>query len=366
MIRWATGAARRAASRYSQAADLKWRQLPPFTVATRMSGRSSGPTVYYLAPHPNGTFGGVRNSYRHVDSLNAAGIPAAVVHAKKGYRCTWFANSTRVMSASDVVLGPDDLLVIPECYGPGLGGVPDGVRVVIFNQGAYITFDRVPYETTGAGAPYTGVPGLVGLLAVSQNNAELLRYTFPDLPVGVARPVIDPLLFHPADEPPARRIAYLTHRRPEEREQLRHILRARGLFDRWAETPIAGRSESETATIMRGSAIFLSFSQREGFGLPPAEAMASACFVIGYSGPAGREYFEPSDCISVPDGDLLAFARAVEDACAAHDDDPETFRKAGLAASERILARYSAELLRAELLAFYTPLVSGSRRSRDS
>lgn len=355
MIRWATGATRRLASRYSQAADLKWRQLPPFAVSTRSSGQ---PTVYYLAPNPNGMFGGVRNSYRHVDTLNAAGIAAAVVHAKEGYRCTWFANDTRVVSASGVVLGPDDLLVIPECYGPGLGGMPDGVRAVIFNQGAYITFDRVPFETTSAGAPYAGVPGLVGLLAVSRNNAELLRYTFPDLPVSLARPVIDPLLFHPADEPPARRIAYLTHRRPEEREQLRHMLRARGLFDRWEETPIVGRPESETAAIMRSSAIFLSFSHREGFGLPPAEAMASGCFVIGYTGLGGREYFEPSDCLPVSDGDMLAFAHAVEEACAAHDDDPETFRKAGLAASQRILAHYSAEALRVELLAFYSPLLN--------
>lgn len=354
MIRWATGAARRTINRYSTAADLKWRQLPPFAVTTRSTGE---PTVYYLAPNPDGMFGGVRNSYRHVDGLNAAGIPAAVVHARAGYRCTWFANETRVMGAAEVVLRPHDLLVVPECYGPGLGGVPAGVRVVIFNQGAYITFDRVPYETTWAGAPYVGVPGLVGLLAVSQNSADLLRYTFPALPVGIARPVIDPLHFHPADEPPARRIAYLTHRRPTEREQLRHMLRARGLFDRWDEAPIAGRTESETAAIMRGSAIFLSFSEREGFGLPPAEAMASGCLVIGYSGLGGREYFNGPDCCPVPDGDLLAFARAVEDACAAYDDDPETFGMAGRAASERILGHYSAEALRAELLAFYSPLL---------
>lgn len=356
MIRWATGLARGAARRYSRAADLRWRQLPHFTVSRRSTGR---PTVYYLAPVTTGIFGGIRNLYRHVDNLNAVGISAAVVHPRPGRRCSWFVNDTRVMSAAEVILTPEDLLVIPECYGPGLGAVPDGARVVIFNQGAYITFDHVPFEATRAGAPYAGLPGLVGLLAVSQDNAALLRYTFPDLPVGIARPVIDPALFHPSTEPPARRIAHLTHRRPEEREQLRHMMRARGLFERWQEAPIVGRSESETAAIMRGSAIFLSFSHREGFGLPPAEAMASGCFVVGYPGLGGREYFEPPECAPVPDGDLLAFARAVEAACAAHDDDPETFRKSGLAASERILARYSVDALRAELLAFYTPLLRG-------
>ncbi|WP_406108465.1 glycosyltransferase [Micromonospora globbae] len=358
MIRWATGLARGAVRRYSRAADLRWRRLPHLAVGRRSGDR---PTVYYLAPVPSGIFGGIRNLYRHVDNLNAVGISAAVVHPRTGYRASWFANDTRVLGASEVVLTPDDLLVVPECYGPGLGAVPDGVRVVVFNQGAYITFDHVPFDTTRAGAPYADVPGLVGLLAVSRDNAELLRYTFPDLPVGIARPVIDPELFHPSGEPPARRLAYLTHRRPEEREQLRHTLRARGLLERWAEAPIVGRSESETAAIMRGSAIFLSFSHREGFGLPPAEAMASGCFVVGYAGLGGREYFEPPECAPVPDGDLLAFARAVEAACAAYDDDPETFRKAGLAASERIRARYSVEALRAELLDFYTPLLGAAR-----
>lgn len=349
-----TETAVRLAKRYRRASDLRWRQVPRLAVAPRSTGRAH---VYYLAPSPSGPAGGVRVIYRHVDSLNAAGIPATVIHSKTGFRCTWFANQTRVAGADEVVLGPDDVLVVPECYAPGLRRLPAGVRVVIFNQGVYHTFDHVPYETTEPGAPYTDLPGLVALLTVSQDSMDLLQHIFPALPVHVTRQMIDPHVFHPADTFPARRIAYVANRRPAEREQLRHILRARGLLDRWDLVPIAARTESEAAAIMRGSAIFLSFSEREGFGLPPAEAMASGCFVVGYHGQGGREFFEPRYCAPVPDSDLLTFARAVEQACTTYDQDPDTFAKAGRLASEWILSQYSAEALVADLLAFYRPLL---------
>ena len=36
------------------------------------------------------------------------------------------------------------------------------------------------FTATAAGAPYAGVSGIEALLTVSQDNAALLRYAFPD------------------------------------------------------------------------------------------------------------------------------------------------------------------------------------------
>ena len=55
------------------------------------------PTVYFCAPDWNVPAGGIRVFYRHVDILNEAGIPAAVLHRRAGFRCTWFENHTRVV-----------------------------------------------------------------------------------------------------------------------------------------------------------------------------------------------------------------------------------------------------------------------------
>ena len=54
------------------------------------------------------------------------------------------------------------------------------------------------------------------------------------------------------------------------------------------------RSEAAVADILRESQVFLSFGHPEGFGLPPAEALACGCLVIGYHGGGGREYFGPA------------------------------------------------------------------------
>ena len=59
----------------------------------------SVPTVYFCLPDYDVPSGGFRVVYRHVDILNEAGIPAAVLHCRAGFRCTWFENQTRVVGS---------------------------------------------------------------------------------------------------------------------------------------------------------------------------------------------------------------------------------------------------------------------------
>jgi Glycosyl transferases group 1 len=348
-------ATRRLIRAASRRRELGWRRPPPLTVAPASGHRM----VYCLAPDLDSPSGGVRNIYRHVDSLNALGIDATVLHGRRGFRCGWFAHQTTVTSAPETTVHADDILVVPECFAPGLARLPSELRKVVFNQGAYHTFDYIPLATTEPGAPYAGVPNLVALLTVSEDSAALLSHTFQTLPVHTARVVVDPTVFHPGDAPPGRRIAYVASRRPGEREQLLHMLRARGVLDGWELVEIHGHTETQTAELMRGSALFLSFSDREGFGLPPAEAMASGCYVVGFTGQGGDEFFDPEYCTPVPDSDILAFATAVEELIGVYEQDRELVVKAGRLASERVLARYSAAGLRDDLQAAYGSILAG-------
>ncbi len=356
MINEVVGQARDFVKNRLQAGELRRRQVPRFIVATD-TGADHPPTVHYLAPDNDRPSGGVRVIYRHVDLLTELGFAARVVHTGENFRCSWFPNETPVAAVDTVTLRPQDVLVVPEWYGPGLGGLPQGPRIVVFNQRAYDTFDLVPFAGSAPGAPYSTIAGLTALLAVSEDNVDLLRYAFPAVPVHLTRNVLDPAVFHLGTGPRPRRIAFVGHRRAAERDQLLHILRSRGVLDGWDILAIAGRSEFETAEIMRSAAIFLSFSEREGFGLPPAEAMACGAYVVGYPGLAGREFFDPAYCRPVADQDLLAYARAVEDACVHYDKQPQALLDFGVAASNRVLARYHADNLRTDLQAFYRPLL---------
>ncbi|WP_341720442.1 glycosyltransferase [Micromonospora sp. FIMYZ51] len=329
---------------------LRRRTPPPLRYD---AGRAEEGVVYYLSPDDNRPSGGIRNLYRHVDLLNESGTAAAVLHSRADFRVDWFANDTPVVAAGQVTLGPADLLVVPEFYGPALGRLPAPARKLIFNQNAYRTFDEVSLDGTSAGAPYRDCPGIEALLTVSRDNVALLRHAFADLDVRLARVVVDDQVFHPPARPAPRRIGHMPRRRAIEQEQLLHILRARGVLADWELVPIDGMSEAQTAEALRGCAIFLSFSEREGFGLPPAEAMASGAYVVGFTGLGGRDFFDPRYCSPVAEGDLLGFAVAVEQALRRYEEDPASLVAAGQAAADRIRAEYHPDGLRADLADIY-------------
>jgi hypothetical protein len=336
------------------ATDLRWRQVPRFQTAPT---RSHNPTVFHLAPPVPGPSGGLRNIYRHVDQLNAAGIDAVVVHPKP-FRATWFDNTTRVAAAGNVVIEPRDILVIPEVYGPSFAKLPADRRVVVHNQAAYATWDHIPFDATTSGAPYRQIGMLAAILTVSRDNADLLRFAYPDVPVGLVPLVVDREVFPIGGGPRSRRIAFTTARRGADVTAMHHILRGTGLLERWELVPIADRTERETAEIMRSCPIFVSFSQREGFGLPPAEAMSSGCYVVGYPGLAGREFFDDEYSHPVPDEDLHCLVRAVHEACAVYEADPDKLLELGRLAATAIAGRYTAEAQRRHLIDFYAPMIA--------
>jgi glycosyltransferase involved in cell wall biosynthesis len=308
--------------------------------------------IHFVCPDTDVPSGGIRVIYRHVDHLVAAGVDAAVVHETSGFRPTWFdASRTPVRYADQLDVAPGhDLLVIPEIYGPDLHRIGPGVAKVVFNQNAYNTFFGYSPDVAELRTPYTH-PEVAGAVVVSDDNAEYLRHGFPRLTVHRVVNAVDPGLFRPGLK--RRRIAFMPRKNADQALQVLNLLKFRGVLDGVEVVALDGMSEAEVAAALRETLVFLSFGHPEGFGLPAAEAMACGCAVAGYHGYGGREFVTAEHAFPVDTGDIVGFARTVEDLLAR---DPAELQATGARAAAFVAERYSPRRERASVLAAWGAL----------
>jgi hypothetical protein len=324
-----------------------------------MQPHRANPKIYFLCPDDNTPWGGIKILYRHVDLLNSFGFHASILHSTPGFKCTWFINNTRITSTSEVGLAPEDYLVIPEIYGRQINNMR-GMRKVIFNQGCYNTFRDYGLDQQEIITPYTDHE-VLACLVVSEDSASYLRYVFPNLRVFRIHNSIDPhtFVFQPQKK---KQISFMTGKSPQDLVQVVNILKLRGYLHDFEFVPIENRTENEVADIMRDSLVFLSFGHAEGFSLPPAEAMACGCLVIGYDGMGGKEYFKPEFSFPIEVGKIIEFVRTVEEVANVYRVDPAALRVKSETASAFIREEYSVRREWRDLLQFWTEIMDLSGR----
>lgn len=311
--------------------------------------------LWFLCPDYPGPVGGVRKIYRFVDILNEAGMNAHVVHAKRGFRCQWFINRTPVVCANDVVVSACDLLVVPELYSSRLRAVTQGAAHLILNQRPDQTFFGSGWDPT-TWTPVLDRNTTVGIVTVSDNALEYLRFAFPDVPVRRIHHGLDARVFQagPVLKERRKQIAFMPRRRQGD---LAHVLRTAevlGALDGWQLKAIDGVAELEVAEILRSSAVFLALSEREGFGLPPLEAMACGCLVVGFHGEGGKEYMLPHLTRPLDEGDLFGLVKTFVQVLRDWDDRLEEFSTMAARASEFVLREYSREREAREVAAVFS------------
>lgn len=336
--------------------------LTPLEAGAEGSQGADRPAVYVLACflESDRPVGGVKMLYRHVDVLGALGFRAAVVHRVPGFRCTWFENDTPVRYLTGRFVTRDDVVVVPEMFGPFLAEIARGARKVVYNQNCYATFQGYPLEPQPAASPYLDEE-VIAALVVSEDSREYLRHAFPQLPVFRIHHSLDPALFAPGGEKRPQ-IAFMPRRRRGDLVQVLQILGLRGVLEDYELVAIEDRSEAEVAEILRRSAIFLSTGSAEGFGLPAAEAMACGCLVVGYHGGGGREFLRPDVAFPVTEGDVLGFARAVEEVIRLRAREPGRLEAVARRAAESIRPTYSPEAEAADVAAAWTAILGEEAR----
>lgn len=311
----------------------------------------------------------MKQIFRQVETLNRYGIRAFVlldgeskqqwfetdapiayspyVHKLLAYEVhhtdvNWFRRIKlwRLRRAS-ISITADDILVFPEIYGAESMAVYPENKRVIFNQNCYYTYNIYDWLSDPRTIDYSA-PQLLGTIVVSEDSREYLSYAFPSADVYRMHIGVQHRIFQYCAQK-KRQLCYMPRKLKEDSIQILSILKQRGHLAGWDIVPIDGKSEEEVAQIMGESVFFLSFNHREGFGLPPVEAMSCGCYVIGYHGEAGREYMKPEFSTIIETGDILGYARSVEELVAAYDRDPQSILEQGKLASDFVREAYSME-----------------------
>ncbi len=187
-------------------------------------------------------------------------------------------------------LEPGEVFLVPEGWPNVLHmGINSSARCVVYCQNWAYLFSALP-----EGVYWRDLP--VEFVAVSQPVAVFIENVLAVKPM-IVRPCINDSVFFPASKPDdVINIAYMPRKNRALYKQIRHIFesRNRGRFNvKWKG--IDGLELEKVADNLRKSHIFLATGFPEGCPLPPLEAMACRCMVVGFAGFGGWDYMRQSD-----------------------------------------------------------------------
>ncbi len=169
-------------------------------------------------------------------------------------------------------------------------------------QGMDFVFASSDFLTDEPGA-YPGWPQATAALAVSDAiHTFLERACHPGFPLHDV-PVQIEDWFRPAHK--EKRIALMPRRRREDLLGAVQLVRRSGRLGDWEIVLIDGMTQQQVADELGRAAIFLFGAEREGVGLPGAEAMAAGCYVVGFTGDGAKEYMLPEHASVIADSDVV-------------------------------------------------------------
>lgn len=332
-----------------------------------------GRRYLFLSLDANTPSGGRNFLYKSVEVLRELGYDARILHTRPGFTYTWFVSDVPVEykwpenprtttglhgirshiretlgrrraarrhiadgGGPPVAFVSSDVLMVPETQLSRREQFP-GIQYMIFNQNGFYFADAI--------ARLGEVPhGFLGVVSTSVLS-DAAAASFGFICRQRVQYSIDANLFS-FKAHKKRQIAYMPRKRGDEAQRIVELLQIRGRLGDFTFKAIDGMTREDAATVLKESLIFISLSEREGFGLPPAEAMAAGCVVVGYTGHGGREFFTADTGICVEDGDILGVIDGVEATIADHFEAPEAQTMRRKAVSDLILSRYSEASMR--------------------
>lgn len=282
------------------------------------SEKYSPSNLIYFCPAIAWPLGGVKVLVRHsemINSTNLAGFRSEVFFPESQvFNLDWFEHNAKIKRNTNFNI-EQDIIIIPEMWALKYGSelINKKIQYAIFVQNGYYIFDEI----------YKGhAPSLHNLNAI-YNQASFIfsisddttlciqeAFKIPRQRIFKLNPSFNSSLFKYENCKKKNIISYMPRKLSQHSSWIINQLSLKTNFD-WKVLPIDGASEIDVAEGMRSSKIFLSFSDREGFSMPPLEASLCGNSVIGYTGEGAKEYWREPLFKEIQPGNLRGFLAAI-------------------------------------------------------
>jgi len=312
-------------------------------------------TIYVFCLELNFPSGGIMKLYELVDTLNANQIDSYIVYSNTNFKINWFDNTTKVKTIDLITIEEDDILIFPEVAAEEMLDYHPKNRKIIFCQNSFYAL-KMFYGKPERAKDFYLHQNVIQVIVVSDHDFDLFTWIFPGIRLSKLTYGIDESLFYFQPEKKLQ-IAVMPRKLPSDYNFLENLLKVQGDLAGIPFIKIENLPFESCAAILRESAIFLSFSDREGFGLPPAEAMACGCLVIGYHGQGGKEFFKIDLVYGIEQWDMMNYAKTISDVVNYITNEPKNALELGRKASRFILEKYSKTNQEKSILQILKPLL---------
>jgi glycosyltransferase involved in cell wall biosynthesis len=259
-------------------------------------------SIRYILKAFREPFGGPLQIRRHVKALAESGFDARMV--TDSLSDNHFYNlPVPALLTSDFNPTQSDICVIPEGWRKEFEELSkSGATLICLCQNHfYVHVGFKPKETFAT----FGIDTVICCSRQVANHVERY-YGVPDvqvIPCGIEMPPEAPRHKELA-------ISFMPRKAPYEAGFIKDVFhRCYPELDGVEWIAIDGQSHSEAMKRLGRTALFLSLAHREGFGLPPIEAMSLRTLVVGFHGGGGLEYATSRNGYWLNEGELIQCAQ---------------------------------------------------------
>lgn len=261
--------------------------------------------------------------HRVGEAIQACGHEVVLVQEDASFHPGWFRSdlptSDRQSWFKRTDLIPEkDVVILPETFLPLLPSHKLGLPKILLNQNGTYSFGVVgyPFPLPLQVLELYRHQDLQQVWCVSENDRRLLSLGL-GLPADRVRRLVNGLEPQVCPGGPKQlKVAFMPRKNKHDVDVVTALLQKQPWWTGWAFEIIENCSHDAVIEALQSSLVFLAFGDKEGFGLPVAEAMACGCAVVGYSGLGGRELFDLAASygvgVAVEAGDWLGCVQGVE------------------------------------------------------